>query len=327
MYKRQIITERNSSDMYYHQITYEWEDIFSEQLSIELKDSGMYRNSKGLDIIKEILSCPFKFQITKDNWNLAFVMFVRMSHRYKFKNVIPIYLDVHRRWVDKIISDTVRLPLFFVTSYDIYKIIQGRIKDERCVYIPLSISDIYYDIKKTLNKDIDVVQLGRKNMILHNYMKEYCQKNREINYVYMENGVYVSTVGMAVNGLVSRKEYMDLLRRAKISLVSSPCVDKEKDFGEGVDFITPRFYESAVEYCHMAGRYTDNYESQVLNISSVCPNIDTKEEFFELIDKYLDLPNKRNVELYDDFIKSHLTSNIAQRVREKLTVRGIRVEE
>lgn len=313
--------------MYYHQITYEWEDVFSEQLSVELKDNGIYQNNKKLDLLKEILSYPFKFRITKDNWNLAFIMFVRMSHRYKLKNVIPIYLDVHKRWINKIISDTIQLPIFFVTSYDIYKIIQDKTKDDRCVYIPLSISDMYYNMDKTLKKDIDVVQLGRKNTILHNYMMEYCRKNSKVNYVYMENGKYISTVGTPVENLVSRKKYMDLLKRAKISLVSSPCVDKEKDFGVGVDFITPRFYESAIEYCHMVGRYTDNYESQINNIPSVCPNIHTKDEFFELIDEYLKTPNQRNVELFDNFIKAHLTSSIVQKVRGKMISKEICVEE
>lgn len=322
-----IITERNSSTMYYFQVTYEWEDIFSQYLSIELKNNGIYHNNKKLDIIKEILGYPFKFKISKDNWNLAFIMFVRMSYRYKFKNVIPIYLDVHKRWINKIINDTKRLPIFFVTSYDIYKMIQDKINDERCVYIPLSISDKYYNVNKVLNKDIDVVQLGRKNLILHNYMMEYCQQNRNVNYIYMNNGNYVSTTGIKVDKLISRKEYMKLLERAKISLVSSPCVDKEKDFGKGVDFITPRFYESAVEYCHMIGRYTDNDESRKMNLSSVCHNVYKKEEFFKLVDRYLDLSNEANIKLFDDFIKTHITSYIVQTVKKEMQKRGIYMDE
>ena len=241
---------------------------------------------------------------SKQKWNLVFIMYPRLSHRYKWLPVVPIYLDVHKKWKHKIIRDTRCLPLYFVTSYDLFVDIKETSPDSNCVYFPLSVADIYYGETRK-EKNIDVVQLGRKNIKLHEFMLEY-SKHRSVDYIYLEGKSYKSTKGYEVGALSSRKEYMDLLSRAKVSLVSSPAVDGEKDFG-GYDFITHRFYESAISDCYMIGRYTQNKEAELLKIADVCKLVNDYDEFEASLDEML------SVSIYDNY------SNLRKFVRENTT--------
>ena len=54
-------------------------------------------------------------------------------------------------------------------------------------FFPLSISDKY--VSGNINsKTIDVIQFGRKNRKLHEYMLRICKKNPDIEYIYQISG-------------------------------------------------------------------------------------------------------------------------------------------
>lgn len=256
-----------------------------------------------------------RFSGEKDDWNLIWVMNSNDIGLYTYRNSIPIFLDTPVKTVDMVLKATKSLPFFWVTCMDFFRILEAH-GCTNAHYMPLSISDKYItDVVP--EKKIDVLQFGRKNDLLHEWMLRYCREHDNVEYVYQTgNGTltYTSTVRGEIGRFDSRKEYMELMRSAKISLVSTPGCDENRDFG-GVDFVTPRFYESAACYCQMLGRYTENEEVAQIGIKSICPNISNFEEFKRAL--ALNLENDIDAEKYETFCRINCTS---QRVKEMLKV-------
>ena len=319
-----IISRRFTDEATYWQTVYEWEDIFAEELDLEINKSCNRIHPAKKDLFTRIVRKLFRIIYERRSFtyanllNLAFIMVPEESWYYKLDHVIPIYLDVDSWKIDKIKRDTRKLPLFFVTSKKIHEMIN----QDNCFFIPLSVSDKYYDKKWALSKrDIDVVYTGRRNKLLHSYMLDYCKSHPNCNYVYIGksddegNAVYVSVNGDVYGSFRERSDYIGLLRNSKISLVSVHDSDTVREDQEN-DFFTPRFYESAVCYCHMIGCYVENMEAGIIGIKDICHNVKSYDSFAEQIDRFLVTDNKVNAERYDSFIKSNLTSKRTLQIKK-----------
>lgn len=227
------------------------------------------------------------------------------------KRFIPIFVDTYANDIDVIYKMTRKLPFFFITALDVYNLLIEKYPDSRARFMPLSVSD-KWRLAEVPVKDIDVIQIGRRSEILHNYMLKYCEKHPRVNYVYLDSKKsweYISTVSGSVGKLETREAFMSMLRRARISLTSTPGIETGR-FG-AVDFFTPRFFESAVCYCHMIGHYTENKEAEYLNISSVCDNPRNYDEFESAVDRYLSEKEFTGKEAMETFIDANLTSKRA----------------
>jgi hypothetical protein len=172
-------------------------------------------------------------------------------------------------------------------------------------------------------KDIDIIQIGRKNEVINAYMGEFLSKHPEINYIRQEminsRFHYVSSKYGDLGSFDTRESYVKLLRRCKISLLSSPGEDKSKDTG-GYNPVTPRFYESAANYCYMLGRYPDNADFKYCNISEVCEKIVDFNSFENSIKNKL---NKSfdQFDRYDAFLENHFTSKRVHQLVNDLNIK------
>lgn len=309
MTKLNIISERNYQHWPSYHVVYEWEDILAQQgFNLVLQKNGLF--NKAYRRINRILRNKAKseFKVNGKEYNIRWVMNAGGYKEYAKINTIPIFLDFPVNMVNEITNATDKLPFFWVTCMDIYEKLK-KTGANNAYFIPLSISDKYWTgvIPK---KTVDVVQVGRKNPKLHEYMLKYCKKRPEIEYVYQsEDGqlAYISTIRGNLGKFDHREEYLQLLSSSRISLVSSPGKDSSRDFG-GIDFITPRFYESAVYYCHMIGRYTKNKESRYIGINKVCPCVENYTEFETILEHYLNKKLFDEKELFDEFIKMNVTT-------------------
>lgn len=129
--------------------------------------------------------------------------------------------------------------------------------------MPLSVSDKHYAPNfERYHKTIDVIQFGRRDPILHEYMLRYSAEHKDVDYVYSVSGgkrsEYLSTIRGTIGSISGRDSFIQTLASAKISLVSSPGMDENQPITYGVSFPTPRFYESAILGCALIGRYPDN---------------------------------------------------------------------
>lgn len=326
--KVSIISEREYNKAAYWHVVHEWEDVFSEYFELEcirskltifkrkLKDFCYHRKPS---LFNKIFIGSKSFKFNGKAIKLCFVMNAKDYKLYTQRNSIPIFLDFPCSLIDEIVDATKSLPFFYVTCYALYKEILNR-KCENVRYIPLSISDKYYS-SKVPEKRVDVIQFGRKNAILHNFMLEYCSKHPDVEYVYQSDGVkltYVSTQKGDLGSIETRKEHLKFMSECKVSLVSSPAVDGTRNFGEGIDFISPRFYESAVNYCYMLGRYTENEETNMLNLSSVCENIESYEQFQNSLDACLGAEDFNKKHEFNVFLKKNVTSERCKKIKEDI---------
>lgn len=326
MSELKILSQRAYQHWPSYDVVYEWEDAFLKygfKMDI-LEEKAIFKLGKMRYIgkfAKKVYKYIFKPGIsTLKSCGLRFIWIMDASE-YKYycsMKAVPIFLDFQETLVEEIHHATEKLPYYWVTCLDIYnKLLDCGSKNVQ--YMPLSISDIY--VKDFIpQKCHDVIQFGRKNSVLHKYMLEYCEKHPNIEYIYQtEDGslTYYSTVNGNIGKLDKRDNYMRLMSECKVSLVSSPGKDNSRSFGQ-VDFITPRFYESAINYCYMIGRYTNNEEARKIGIPFICPSIETFEEFEKLLTEYLSMKNFSKKNVYDEFIRNNVTSKRVKDFLEKI---------
>lgn len=323
--KFDILSERGYMHWASWDVVYEWEDIIAERLGCDILTfrkgmKGKFVRRGTREINSRLPRNNSRYRITKsERVRLLFVMSTTIYRDLPVKNIIPIFLDFPTSTLDEIELATKRLPVFFVTCLDIYNMLKNR-NVENVRYIPLSISDKYYQ-NYTPDKTIDVIQFGRKNVVLHEYMMRYCAEHPETEYVYQTADgslTYYSTTRGNIGKFGLRSEYIDLIRCCKVSLVSSPGCDKGRsaEFGS-IDFISPRFYESAALYCHLVGRYTQNEESRRIGLNEICPCVQNYADFERILKTFLKC-NDFDWSMQREFVKKNLTSERAKDIQREM---------
>ena len=284
---------------------------------------------------------PF-YQNLKEPLSIYFAINPRTVHVHfrdiMKENGIPIFLDVTNDEADDLLRTTRNLKLFYVTSRTAFNYIKAQDSNSNVHYMPLSISDKYYseNFQAYRSKTIDVIQLGRRHSVLHNYMLEYCREHKDVEYVYAANGtkfgsVYTSTIKGELGIFEERAKFIDLLSHAKVSLVGTTASDpnppvgirrnKRHQYSNSASkggFISPRFYESAILGCALVGRYYDNQEATELNMRKYCPNITSYEHFCEALEHALAQTPEELYAQNRDFIINSLTSKRAEQIKHDL---------
>ena len=239
-------------------------------------------------------------------------------------NCLPIYIDVWHDSIKYVAESTKNLKLFYVTSRAVYDLIKAENPDSNVRYMPLSVSDRYFspNFEKYRHKTIDVIRIGRRDSLLHEYMLRYTNEHKDVEYVYAgtdgKYSCYISTTRGNIGENASRDDFINTLASAKISLVSPPGMDRKNPQKYGINFPTPRFYESAVLGCSLIGRYPDNEEFRELNMSRYCPNITSYEQFVHELERALAMTPEELYAQNHDFIINSLTSKRAEQIRKDL---------
>lgn len=321
----EIVSRRGNESRAFFDVCYEWEDILCEVLNASIRCIPLleYRMRRA---VGKAFPHSYSLHQNIDSKKLAayFVMFPRELKYYPRINGIPIFLDVwSEEAVDIILEKTRGFQIYYVTSMDALKKIKDKDPDAKVHYMPLSVSDKYFSpyYEKYKDKKYEVIQMGRRNPVLHDFMLQYVSENPDVEYIYSAAGnnvsglEYISTKNGSIGTLDTRENFIRTLSRSKVSLVSSPAIDNEKREKFGVDFPTPRFYESAVLGCAMVGRYTLNDEMKKQDIPMVCDNVNTYEQFKESMDKALNIERTELYKRYEVFIRKNLTSRRAEQIQ------------
>ncbi|MBR0149745.1 MAG: hypothetical protein IJP89_00110 [Synergistaceae bacterium] len=253
--------------------------------------------------------------------SLCFVMNVPETPAFVGSSCLPIFLDI---WSDWEINEVARLTrgfkLFYLTSRDAYNRMRALHPSSNVHYMPLSIADKYHSENFTAyrNKTIDVIQAGRRNPVLHEYMMKYAREHGDIEYVYREKGIYVSTSSAKTWPTKTRSDYMGLLAASRVSLTGCSGVDNAREDTCGICTVTPRFYEAAVSGCALISRYPDNEEFRELNAARYFPNITSYEHFTECLERALSQTPEELYAQNHDFIANSLTSRRAEQVKKDI---------
>ena len=238
---------------------------------------------------------------------------------YVAANCIPVFLDV---WTKadfaSVIRQTKGFKLFYVTARYVYNRIKAKDPSSGVHYIPQSVSDKYHseNFAAYKGKFIDVFMPGRGNPVLHEYMLRYAAAHPNIKYVYrIPNWECISTDGSISLRAATREEYIHVLSSAKESLVGCSGIDNARPDSNGICFVTPRFYESAVLGCALLGRYPDNEEFTDMNMRKYCPNITSYEQFCHELERALAQTPEQLYAQNRDFILNSLTSKRAAQIQ------------
>ncbi|MBS1563494.1 MAG: hypothetical protein JST39_03860 [Bacteroidetes bacterium] len=336
--KISVLTARTWNDYFPLQVVYEWEDILSAELNAPLDTTStaainhlaesrlgawLQKVVRGT-ALKNTIDSSFNYLQRKYPGQLFLSFFLYPmpidNHFLYSRNIVPILLDCFTDVIDKVPGYFRRSPILFVTNLEVYNHLLPAM-GKKLVYLPLSISDKYFT-GHIPEKDIDVLQMGRQNPVLHDWMLKVTENHPQVEYVYSsvkdEVHTYFSTTKGWMGPVDSRADFMKFLGRARVSLLSSPGIDGGEGRTGGLNPVTPRFYEAAVNYCYMAGRYPVAGEDfKYCSIGDVCGNYESYDHFERDILEMVHTPFNRK-DIFDPFIKKHLTSCRAAAIKQAL---------
>lgn len=310
-----INTQRLIKKAMSYEILYEWEDVFSKELGIPL-----HFETK-LDYYIQrvpILSSLFR------NTRLMFDVQMFPNKHQKVYNVIPQIVDYYFKEgseYESFIKNYSHLPVVLLSSKEACDYIVSKTSKIRVEHLALSISDKYRITACTsYEKMYDIVFVGRQNKILATYIEQYIKDHPSLKYVYRkkegEGFNYYSNDGVCLGSFETREEYMSLMKKARIGLYATPGIDGGEVRTNGFSQVTPRLLEYIACGCHVIARYRNNSDTDYYELNSICPNIDTYEDFEKRMDYCLN--NTVDMEFYSDYLAKHYTSVRAKELREIL---------
>lgn len=335
-----ILSARKWNDYFPLQVVYEWEDIIAKELNIAIDTVSQITINKIYEhplnfqfqklvrrsFLKKYIDSSLNYLLRKfpEQTFLIFLLYPQpiINQYYYNKNCIIILLDCFADTIDKVPDYFKNIQWLFVTNLEVYNYLQNTSIANKVSYIPLSISDIYYNIDKPI-KTIDVLQMGRQNKVLHDWMLLLTNRHPSIEYVYLKeytNGktaYYSTTKGWLTQSISTRADFMRFLGSAKVSLLSAPGIDGGEKRTGGYNPVTPRFYESAVNECYMIGRFPDTPDFIYNKVSDVCNRPESYSAFEAKVLQYVREPFNLK-DAYKPFIESHLTSTVASLMKKRI---------
>ena len=334
----EVLSRVELTDEFFRDVCYEWEAVLSEYFNVPIRK--VYGSDKPVKLSvrqaaqKILLSLPAlkrllwntRRPILTQDISRPLTIFFAMNHNELSvgvgSNCIPILLDAFNDWqIGEAIRRMGKLKLSYVTARDVYNYIKAKSPSSNVHYMPLSISDKYYSENFTAyrNKYIDVCMPGRGNPVLHTYMLRYAEEHNNIKYVYKSgNQVYVSPDGSVSLRADDRAGYMNMIASSRVSLLGCSGIDNAREDTNGICFVSPRFYESAIMGCALLGRYPDNEEFTDLKMRRYCPNITSYEQFCHELERALAQTPEQLYAQNRDFILNSLTSKRAEQIQRDL---------
>lgn len=303
---------------------FDWEDDISAFLGLPLdiltkpgKLSRLLCDPKTFDYSLPIL----RRMLNKSDKNIA-IVFLMAPENIRFllksnKRFIPIFIDTPTSSYNSLRKLGKVFPIYYVISHESYEYLA--VYNQNVRFLPFSVPEIWKQDSIPC-KELDVLQIGRKNPLLHKWMLRMSSENG-IEYVYqrIEDGIlnYWSTKRGLIGDFRDREKYIDLLRSAKVSLVSTGAMDgSRKDFD--INPVTVRFFESAVNYCYMIGRYPrESKDFEYTRMSEIVIRADDEESFRKRLIDCLDRPFNLKKE-YDSVISSNATRHTASVIKRDL---------
>lgn len=325
-----ILSERAYNNGISRQTVYEWEDDISEGLNIPIVYMDSYKKHSFARVFRKLkVNKPIEWNSNKDTY-LFFAMNIDLLRliTWYIPNVIPILLDVTLEEIDDLYNLTRKLPVFWVTALKIKDALKQKYSNCRVCYIPQTASD--RNLNKFVEKDISYIQFGRRNPILHEFAMRYVDTHENITYVYRcdnpKKGMEEYRDGKVTSiGVVGgRSDFIKLLQKSRICLCSSPLMDNTRDFGEGIDFLTARWYEAILNRCYIVARASDIVLPELVQtgLDKIVANISTYDEFERVSNEYF----SEDVFSYDTAFEFSKNNSATQRgwvIVQELRERGV----
>jgi hypothetical protein len=337
---KEIWTCRNIPHQFFRQIIWEWENEVANELGIAISDKSKWEKrandtfgivARKLDPKGKLVSdvgCPTLFK--RQPCAIAFCIYSPLFQNSYLvqENVIPLIIDCWKGDVDVACRSLARSKAVVVTNIELVHEFERRGLTGRVIYVPLAVEQAV----TTLNhkKEFDIIQIGRRNAVLHKWALQLVFELPTLEYVYTEYltshaPTFFSTKSGELSIKEGRAHYLAAHGAAKVSLVSSPGIDGGEVRTGGLNPVTPRFYEAAALGCRLVGRYPLNGADFIENrVNTVCPNVDSYDEFKNAVLIGLNTTESAGV-LTREFIETHTAGAMARRIRTELGRIGISI--
>ncbi len=323
-----IYTIRDTPQPHYWDIVFEWEDELSSALHVPLVPVGKrYDKIYQPGFLKKVLNRLNAYQrcdqifFTPKGYYIAF--HIGPAGVYSFytrNNVVPIIIDFWKNEDLRRLESVFGIcPVVFVTSREVYNYLKETGVRLKVELLSLSLPDKYFTQPNGSFRDIDIIQIGRSNAALDEFMIQYLKEYPETHYVCAKKtGSEVNIISnkTGVLGIFkNREDFIGLLKRSKVSLVSAPGLDNDKVRTGGFAPVTPRFLESAACGCKLIGIYPDNTDFNYYGIQEVCVSVQNYDQFKNILTSYLET---KTIPDHQAFLQRHLTSKRANELLSKI---------
>lgn len=313
----QIITKRFTNDSVSNHLVYEWEDIFSQNLSCSIKKESLIAQKKKLQRIGFLL--PFAHP---NKLSFVFEMNPTIKNRiYNTDKVIPNIIDFYLKEEQLRSFEAMynKNPIVTVSSREVYDFLKNKGLRLNIAHLPLSISDKYRISESThFEKIYDMVLMGRQNPILEQYLHQYVSTHPDFVYVFRKHignqFLYFTSMGESLGNINTRERYIDLMRKTKIALYATPGIDGDERRTNGFSQVTPRLLELISSGCHILARYKTNSDTDYYELETIAKHITTYQQF----EKELDFARSETVDMskYAAYLKKHYTSERGKQLKE-----------
>lgn len=308
-----VYTKREFENYPSYDIVYEWEDIYKDVLMVDYIPKNKYleyledKRFESLNVLLRIIS-------TRKNV-FALEMTPYANNINNKKNYIPCIIDFYLRTDKELLSfynNYYHCPIVLISSKEAYDYLKSKGCPLNIAHHPLSISDKYSITSDSkIEKKYDLVMVGRQNPKLETFVKMYYEKHPDFYFVYRKSmsdktWIYATSRGEILGNIDTREKYIEIMRKGKMGLYSTPGIDGDESRTKGYHQVTPRFLELVATGCHIIARYSMNSDTEYYDLKSFSENIETYEQFEMAVQKALD--SDVDMKKYSDYLSMHYTS-------------------
>lgn len=303
-------------------LVYEWEDILSKELKIDLYYKKSWYNKKQrriplLNLFLRHWSNTFCFEMSAC---------IHGPHLDNMKTVVPCIIDffLTKESMPLFIKKYKNNKIVLLSSKESYDYVEDYIKQNdirnfNIGHLALSISDKYAINDATIfEKKYDLVLMGRQNPVLEGFLKQYIKEHPDLYYVYRElkDGKfnYYTNRGESLGDINTREKYMKLMRSARCGLYSTPGIDGGEKRTNGFSQVTPRFLELIACGCHVIARYKPNSDTDYYELERFSKSVDSYEQFEHMLDEARS--SDVDMQAYSSYLSKHYTSVRANQLKE-----------
>lgn len=284
---KRIVSLRKSECRSWFQIVYEWEDVISEMTGIPILSPAKSILPLRLQRLKSFLGFP----LLRSGLSLEFVMNGSpIDHREIHRNTIPWIIDYFLS-VDetKLFVDSLKkVPSVILSSREAFErvLTLGEEYRDKIIHVGLSLPDKWMPASEEewIHKDYDLLLIGKVSQGFESYLKRYCVSHPGLRIAErrIENGCYnfydVQHPETFVGNADTRENYMNLLRRSRVFIYTTPGIDGDKATN-GLSQVTPRFLEALACGCIPVMKYADNPDTRFYELQNFSPSVESYEDF------------------------------------------------
>lgn len=328
---RKIYSERAFSHYPSIMIVYEWEDILSRIMGLQLRSPGEISNIWHRRFEKNGLTEVYHFLTPKCNLGLRFVMEATTHERcWNNCNAIPVIIDfwLEEKELPAFYRAYRHVPLMLVTSREVYDFLRQHECPIPIEHWGLSVPDSYLErLYYPHEKKYDFCVFGRPNPFFLRLLDKYASRHPGFEYVLnkgsISNRSYETNLGRFVCADTGRESYLQMIASTRISCYTTPGIDESKVETRHFNQVTPRVFEMLSNACNVIGHYPSNPDTVWYDLASMVPNIDDYQGFESQLDRMLEKPF--DVSAAESFLKKHSTSQRANELMKILNRYSITV--